>query len=321
MKKQISILSIVIVLLTLITSSCSVDDVGTTASKNSQLSVKVNGISTRTGTGIVSDFTSGNSIGIFLTGTGYAQNEVTSYSTNGTTWSAITPIYLTGNTGNVFAVYPAKTALTGSTLSGTSTFNVSVPTSDDFSGSAATDYMWGTGTSVSNVSTTTSQSTVTMKHALSKVSFIVNKDANYPTATGSGSITNITLSSATGRIVTSGTVTVGTGTFVPDATHGTSQNFSYSGTATINAYNTNPSKVVNATMLACPVAYTGSDFTLTMTIDGKTMSVTGFPAAPDWSGYCDYQYTITVSPTGLTVSNVSITPWVITPVGSTITAQ
>lgn len=319
MKKQM-ILMAMATSMTLL-AGCSKDEVTPSTGSSNQLAVSMASITTKAGTGVKAAWATNDEIGVFVTGTGYTP-AVTYYKTsNGTAWAFSTaPVYLIGNSASVYAVYPKATTLSGTTPDATSTFTASVPTADNFAASAATDYMWGTGTAVSN--NTTNASTITMKHALSKVSFIINKDVNYPTTAGTGNITNITLKSATNKIVTGGNVIVGTGTFTATTYNTGDLQYTPSATTYANVYNATPSTTVTATMLVCPVAYASADLALSLTIDGKTMPVTNFPISPDWHGYCDYQYTITVSPASLVVTSVNITAWTPTPItGTPITAQ
>jgi hypothetical protein len=318
-------------------SSCSNDDVHAPASKGSAtLAVNVANLSTKAdaATGMKSSFATSDSIGVFVVGTGYT-SVVTSYATAnggaawaygaynttdyGATWGKSTGIQLTGNDADVYAVYPARVKLSDNNPTAASTFNVSVPTSDDFAESGATDYLWGKGgAKVNSNSVDNSKTTITMKHALSKVSFIINKSATYPAAASAGKITKIALSSAAGKIVTGGTTIVGTGAFAPTTYNTGDLTYTSASDTYINAYNaTTPPTNVTASFLAAPVAYLGSDLALSITIDGKTMTVTNFPVAPDWSGYKDYQYTITVNPTSLVVSSVIISPWTVTTVTPT----
>lgn len=305
-------------------AGCSKDEVTPSTGSSNQLAVSMASITTKAGTSVKTVWAANNEIGVFVTGTGYTP-AVTNYKTSdGTAWTFSTaPVYLIGNPASVYAVYPANTQLSGTTPDATSTFTASVPATDDFAASGATDYMWGIGTKTVSNATGDNATVITMKHAFSKVSFIINKDVNYPTTAGTGNITGITLSSAGNKIVTGGSVIVGTGVFTP-ATYNTGDlQYTPSAATYINAYNaTTPSAVVTATLLACPVAYASADLALSLTIDGKTMPVTNFPTSPDWHGYCDYQYTITVSPTSLAVTSVTITAWTPTPItGTPITAQ
>jgi hypothetical protein len=73
--------------------------------------------------------------------------------------------------------------------------------------------------------------------------------------------------------------------------------------------------------LVAPTTTALSGISLTMMIDGKTMTATGFPAAPTWLSGNSYTYTVTVSPTALTVSStVAITACTVGAGVSSITA-
>jgi hypothetical protein len=290
--------------------SCSQNDTTASGGAGSELKVKTTGITARAGEKTA--WAANDEIGIFVTGTGYTP-VVTNYkTTDGTIWAFSTaPISLTGNPASVYAVYPAATALSVTTpataLDATSTFTTSAPATDDFAASGATDYMWGTGTAVSNA-TGNNTSTVTMHHALAKLSFIVVKSANYPTGTTAGKINAITLTSAGSEIVTSGTVKISDGTFTAGTPTVASLAYSLSTAININEVG---ATAKTAYMLVCPnTAFTTGDLTFSVTVDGKTMPISGLTAVPSWAGGNNYTYTITISPAGLAVvSPVTITPW------------
>lgn len=279
-----------------------------TETAKNELGIVVDAIGTRA---IKSGFIAADEVSVFVTGTGYTPALV-NYKYSGTAWApsggAGTGIKLVGNAASVYAFYP-KT-LTLSALSAAGTFPVTLLAADDFSATATPDYLWGTGTTVSNLTPgTTNTSTLTLKHALAKISFVINADANYPITGGSGALTKIELLSAGTKLVTAGTVAVGTGAFAATASIGAA--FTYTGTKTINAA---AGTTITASALEAPIKYTATDFVLKLTIDGKAMVVTGFPAAPDWSDASkNYVYTITVSPTELVLaSTVVINDWTAT---------
>lgn len=316
-------LSIIAILAAAIFASCSNEENNTIPVDKNELQIELTDMS-NTRSGAKTSFVTNDQIGLFITGTGYTPG-VVNYKTSdaGINWAPAggvgSGIKLTGNTANVYAFYPTASTLS-TPLSATSTFPMSIPATDDFAATAATDYLWGTGTQVTNLSAAACKSTLTFKHALSKVSFIINKSVDYPATTPPGQITQIKLSSAATNIVTNGTVVVSTGAFTT-GTKSSSVTLTPGATTYINAYNATPSTTIVAYMLAAPVNYTGGDLVLTLTIDGKAMAVTGFPTAPDWSAYKDYQYTITVSPTELVVSSVTITAWAVDTTANGMTAN
>ena len=292
-------------------SACSQSDTPNSVSSN-VMKVKTAGISTRANE--KTSWVAGDEIGIFVTGTGYTP-AVTDYKTSdGSTWSAVSaPIYLSGQNASVYAAYPFATAQTISTLTSGGTFAVSAPVSDDFQADGATDYMWGTGTSVNNAASGNT-TTITMNHVMAKLTFVIVKDANYPAGTSIGKISNITIGTGANKdIVTSGTTQVGNGLFSATTSDNVSS-LSYvpsDGTASINEAGVS---AVTAYMLVCPnTSFTSGEVSFSLTIDGKTMIVSGLPTASpiSWVGGNNYTYTITVSPAGLAIATpVIITPWI-----------
>jgi len=299
---------------------CSSDDTDPKIqAQNRQLNIVVHDIATKS---VKSTFVADDEIAVFVNGTGYTP-VVTSYKYNGTNWSPSLGtdkgIMLTGNTANVYACYPADVTLNELTPNGT--FDITTPETNDFAATSTSERLWATGTIASNlVPGTSNVSTLTFNHSLAKVSFILVSDGNYPVTNGSGVVTKIALSSSSSKIVKDGTVKISDGTFTPSATLVPSLTYTSGSTTVINAKG---SSNIKAYCLVAPVNYTTGDLVLKITIDNKEMTVSNFPATPNWSAAGnDYQYTITVSPTELSVSNTTvIKDWIATPVGDVITAK
>jgi hypothetical protein len=306
-------------------ASCSKDDfTANSQDGKSPLSVVVGGINTKaikTGT----QFVTNDIIGVFIAGTGYT-SAVSKYTYNGTTWSAETgkDIWLTGNAATVYGFYPATLISNTPAPTASTTFNVSVPVTDDFTATGSSDNLWAKpSVTASNSDDASTKATLVFHHSLAKISFIFVADASYPLATGTGKLTEIKLSSAGSKIVMGGTVKVD-GTFTANAASGASVTYSLAAGSTINASNiTVANRVVNTYAMVAPVDYTTTgDFTLKATIDGKAMTVSGFPAIPNWSDAGkNYVYTITVSPAQLKINTVTISDWAVSPDGTTITAS
>lgn len=264
-----------------------------------------------------SSFADGSKIALFVSGTGYTP-ALTTFTLGGTTWTPNAPIYLTGNTANVYGYYPSTASNSGIADANT-TINATIyskgtdvaPLEESFSGVGQTDYMWATPASATNLDPNTSNVvTLTFNHALTRIAFVINKDANYPTATGSGAITSIKLTNGgTQKFTTAGTFKVSDGTFTATTSTATSIEFT-AASKTINAYNVTPLTTEVACGLVAPTTTALSSIGLQMTIDGKTMTAAGFPAAPSWEKGKSYTYTVTVSPTTLTVSStVTVAAW------------
>ena len=304
------------VLASLLLASCSKEDIK--VSKELNVLAGIGSFSTRA---LVTDasFTSGSAIAVFVTGTGYTST-ATTYTLSGTTWTAVAPIYLTGNPASVYGYYPANAANSGGTLSAASTVTATlfaapssgISTEASFTGANQTDYMWATPKTVDSKSNDTVS--MTYNHALTRIAFVIVKDANYPTAPGSGIITSIQLIAATAILPTAGTFKVSDGTFM--ATTGSNAStlqFTPAATTYINAAGTSTE---TACGLVAPTTTALTGIGLTMIIDGKTMTANGFPSSPTWLSGNSYTYTVTVSPTALIVSpTVTIAPWTVgTPV-------
>jgi hypothetical protein len=272
-------------------------------------------------------FSAGQIVGVFVTGTGYTP-ALSKYTLSGTTtWTPDAPIYLTGQTATVYGYFP-NTATNSGTLNASTTITTtlfSAPTSGtstetSFTGAGQADYLWATPTTASNLTAgTTNLATLAFNHALSRISFIIKKDANYPTAAGSGNITSIKLTAGSAILPTLGTAKVADGTFTATtASNATNLQLTPASTTYINAAGVTTE---TACVLLAPTTTALTGIGLQMTIDGKTMTATGFPAAPTWVKGTSYAYTVTVSPTSLVVNTVTITDWTAGTAVTSITAQ
>jgi hypothetical protein len=271
-----------------------------------------------------------NKIAVFVTGDGYAP-ALTTYTYDGSSWTPDAPIYLTGHQANVYGYYPATAANSGAPLSSITTitaklFDAPVPvggisTELSFTGAGQTDYMWASPNLASNsIPNTSNVVALTYKHALTRIAFIIKRDASYPTATGSGSITNISLTAGSAILPTAGTFVVSNGVFAADVTTLASTLQFTSATKTINLSTDGTTETACGLVAPTTTALTGIG--LTMTIDGKTMTAVNFPDAPVWLSGNSYTYTVTVSPTALTVSStVTVATWTAGTGVSNITAQ
>jgi hypothetical protein len=309
-------------MVSLVLAGCSSKD---EVKNPNELYVSVSGIAKSSTRSLVTDasFTSGSAIAVFVTGTGYTP-AVTTYTLSGTTWNPNTSIYLTGNQASVYGYYPStatctplsSTGLVSASLFGAPSSGVSTEAS--FTGASQTDYMWATPKTADNNGNNTV--TMTYNHALTRIAFVIKKDANYPTAALSGAIANIRITAATAILPTAGTFVVSNGTFAATTgSNATTLQLTPVGTTYINA---NGVTTETAYCLVAPTTTALTGIGLTMTIDGKTMTAAGFPAAPTWLSGNSYAYTVTVSPTALIVSStVTVAAWTVGAGVSSITAQ
>lgn len=267
---------------------------------------------------LVSAFNSGDQIGIFINGTGYTSLVATYTKAAEDPWispaSAANKIYLSEQAETVYGFYPASATATLDNA-GTSTIAATVAASDLFNATGQADYMYATGAStdggvtfppvtVSNL-TGANSATLVFHHALSKLSFVINRASTY---SGTGTVTDIKLTSTDASNLFStgtGTMKVSDGTL---ALGSTAADIEYTGTVTSNAYSSTASTTATAVQLVSPKSTTAG-ITLYLTVDGKVMSTTLPSTATAWAAGKNYIYTITVNGTELIVQSVSINAW------------
>ncbi|MBP1593194.1 MAG: putative exported lipoprotein [Bacteroidetes bacterium] len=316
-------------------AACSSDDSPTVKSDKNELGVSAlvtSSVSTRA---MVDNFAGTNKIGIFVSGTNYTP-KVALYTFDGTsTWSAPTlsadKIYLSNETATVYGFYPADATINGSLANdGTNKVDITVPATQNIDGATGiVDYMYATAALDGSVYPLATASNETNKdkvdlvfhHALSKISFVINKGESY---SGNGKLSKITLANntvvpGTPRFSTGNlTMAVATGNIATLGTTTGVDNLVIEGTAIdINAYNATPLTTVVTKTLFPPMAST-ADITLKLVIDGKEMSVALPATAPadKWLAGKNYTYTVTVNGTNLIVNSVTILGWDNIPSGS-----
>lgn len=301
-------------------ASCSKDDMPAGSPADGELGVSAivtGSVSTRA---LVTGFSAGDKIAVFTTGTGYTPKVAAYTYVDGTTqWTspadAADKIFLSNQTATVYGYYPSTATvnpgsgvLTNDALNNIET-TFTYPEAS-FNAAGQTDYLYATAAisgSVYPIATATNSSPsvdLYMHHAASKLSFVINKAESY---SGTGSLTSVKLSKTGGFYAGSGAMLVENGVF----SMGTVNEISFTGTATINAYNAVPSTVVTAFGLAAPVT-DRSGITLEIIVDGKAMTVALPAIAPAdvWEPGKDYTYTITVKGTELIVNSVSVVDWI-----------
>ncbi len=327
-------------LVSLMMASCSNDNEVPAAFRGSELGVSTL-ISGAGSTRALTDaFAENNKIGVFVKGTDYIPllAAYTCPADPAGVWTSSTTetekIYLANETATVYAFYPyASDAISNSTDDTQGDYytaiNVNIPSTQQFNAADVADYMYattregdGVGTSytyplakASNAAADGSgvydnKVDLYMHHALSKLSFVINKAESY---LGTGALSELTLAT-----VTPGTPKFKTGALTMSLTNGVisgaaaSELLTVTGPSdlTINAYADPASTTVTTAALVAPLTAT-SGITLTLTIDGKVMSV-ALPAAgsaAQWLAEKNYTYTLTVKGSELIVNSVSILPW------------
>ena len=262
-----------------------------------------------------SSFGNGSDIGIFVTGTGYTP-VVTIYTYDGSAWSlrttpAQSPIYLTKNEATVYGFFPVTEPSTSQPITAnTSDKTIPVTIASSYSGftvpESQADYLYATdgnsATTMEKVSKASSTALLTFYHALSQLSFIVNKAEDFG---GTGNLTSLSVTAASSNITGTGTLKLdGTGITLSGSP---SKSITMTGSVIINAYNTTPSSNVIAKALVAPFA-TAQNVTLNMTIDGQ--DYTGTINDVTWTAGSNHVYTVTVGGGTLTISPVSIKDWI-----------
>jgi len=262
-----------------------------------------------------SSFGKGSDIGIFITGTGYTP-AVTIYTYDGSTWSlktttpAQSPIYLTKNEATVYGFYPTIEPSTSDAITadtGAKTIPVTIASNyKEFDvPSTQADYLYAKdasdGSKMAEVTKSAATASLKFYHALSQLSFIVNKAKNFG---GTGTLTSLKVEAASDNITGSGMLQLdGSGITLSETA---SKSIELTGSDTINAYSATPSTNVIATALVAPLT-TSQNVKLTMTIDG--VDYTGTISNAEWEAGKKYSYTVTVGGGELIIESVSIKDW------------
>lgn len=317
-----------IVLLTVLTAlfcGCSNQEAEQIIEKSepSELGISVNKLSvTRT---YINEFVLNSEIGVLITGANYTA-KYAKYKYDGTKyWNPpalkTDKLILTDNSANVFAFYPADTQIGDGnpanwTADDKNKLTVDLPQDVNFDLSNTKDYMYATSDPdktlvpivVSN-KLNENRADLYFHHALSKLSFIINRAESYRLA---GKLTKIKFSHTDNIFMTgASSMSLTDGTF----TGGTMANFlQLSGTE----IDTNPydaiGHVVPTTVitsgLVTPIAST-TGVNVTLTVDGQDLTGTIPTTAPGdaWRPGQSYVYTITVKDNSLNIATVAIIPW------------
>jgi hypothetical protein len=276
---------------------------------------------------LVDGFTAeADKVALFVTGgsdvSNYYVPKVGIYTWGSTTWTALaedTKIYLSDQEATVYGFYPSDAVTSPATLTNDGANKIGITVSNsttDFSGSAQLDYMYATGRTgtdpsynyplakaSNDVDNNKNKVDLYFHHALSKLSFVVNRDASY---NGAGLLTSVKLSKT-------GQFTSGTGTMLikDGKIEGltAADGITFTGTATINTVALPGAVLVKG--LVAPTTSLAADIDLTLKIDNKSMTVK-LPVNTfnKWEAGNNYTYTVTVKGTELVVSSVAILAWI-----------
>jgi hypothetical protein len=303
---------------TMLASCSNEDETTTTSAGKSELGVSAvitGAVVTR---GLTDAFAAADTIGVFIDNQTGGETDYTpataTYTYGATNWVAPASgkIYLTNQVATVYAFYPR--GVEGDVDYTAKTLKVNVDSVQNFSATSQIDYMFATARSGAEGSYTYPLAVASnavgnydvslfFHHALSKLSFIVNKESSY---TGAGLLTSVRLTKDAGFLAGSDLGTVSLGDGVISGLHAT-YDIVFAGSTTINA--AAGTTVLVEGLVAPIVATTG--ISLTLTIDGKNMIVTLPATAPAdaWLQGKNYTYTINVQGTELSVVSVAITAW------------
>ena len=230
----------------------------------------------------------GSKIGVKLVksdGTNYDNqpyNNIYYSTTDGATWTidATKSILLSSTEGKAYAYFPY--------VENASLDFTAIPIESANDPTNQTDYMFGN--EASGLKNSNATASFTMSHAMSIVNFEIKKGSY----TGTGAITAVKMSGNTAS--NTGTMNAEAGTVAA-----TNAGYEFTSTNSLTLGNSSTGKFI--------VVPSGSssklDFKVTM--DGQTY--TASTAAVELENGQVYKYTLTMNSTGLTVSQVTVTPW------------
>jgi hypothetical protein len=271
----------------------------------------LNTASTAAGTRTALSVFSGQTIGVFVEGTGYSP---TTYSTctvnsSGSTSSLSPDIYLNAE-ASVYGFYPV-TDVTLASPTSSSKIPVTILSGDDLSGTSQTDYLYAVADyateSGDKVSKTYPTVDLVFHHALAELTFNLNRSSTYA---GTCKLTKIELSTSgsTSYFQTGTTnMAVSDGTF--DAfSSSTTTALTFSSTTGVTLSSSDVSTAV-ATVLVAPQTFP-ADTQVTLTVDGETYTTALPTGVTSWAAGSNYIYKFKITGETLTVdNNVIISDW------------
>lgn len=306
--------------LTVLLAGCSSEE-SSSVSPNSPISLGVKaGISnlkTRTGEGIIIGdvFPDQSQIKVLATGDGY-DVQSSSYKWSSNKWSTSSQILLVNHLAAVYAYYPIDAETTGAfTNDDSNAIKVyetsATPTS--MAGDKDTDFMYAIPTYASGqlgVSNLYPEVNLDFKHALAKLTFIVNKDPDY---SWQGVLSSFKIVDSSSPFRSSPTeMYLKDGTFKASQSMLNEKQFVPNDVLYIN--NESTSIAVTAVVLLYPRTKGSSDTEPTkmvFKIDNKEMELVLNSIGPqtNWTAGYNYVFKVVVKPTGLQLTSVSIGAW------------
>ena len=316
----------------LLTAGCGDDQNTGTAENNDPVELRISPRVTLT-RGVVDGtaFADGTTVAVYAEGTDYTadkSNNYAKYKYSSSAWNSdgSDKIYLTNAEATIYAYYPTddKHNITNLTIPVTLLEGTEATTITAVNNVTGTSIAAATGEvdcmyampvlKVTNKSNQTKGVELTMKHALSMVSFRVYKAADYE---GTGKLTKIVLKNVdTGTTLSKGaspTMNIKTGAI----TEGTPTAATY--TRTIKDGYTLEDTAAGAgakkfSIMVLPISTIGNDkIQATFTIDGAEYTVK-LTAPSDnsgaWLAGKNHLYTVKLSGTELSISTITVTQWV-----------
>ncbi len=271
-------------------SGCSNEETVSVSPDNTPVALSVSSASFPTVmTKAAVPLTSG-SIGVFLgTANGYTAINNVQYTYSAGAWTKTSggDIYLGSKAASVCAYYPYSASVTNSS---------SVSLQSQYYTTAA-DFCYAPY--ITNLVNSAPSAAFNMVHAYSRITFTITHDATY---TGTCNITGISLTNTGLKTVT--TLNLTNGTYATGTTGSVS--FNPSITSIASGANT------TAGVLLVPVTGLTGNIDLVFTVDGLSFS-TSLPvstaALATLSAGVNYQISVTIKYTSLTINSVSTTDW------------
>lgn len=287
---------------------CSNEDNASTFSQKRELDLLATVSQSQHTRALISDFATDDEIGVFITGTDYTP-QVASYKLKLTGWSneGAKKIYLGVTEATVYAYYPATLSPTTTLANGDANLlNITLPKeSTGLLGEGQTDLMFATPYPAVSLSSVVPA--LEFNHSLSKLSFVVNAGWGY---TDSKTITAFKINKVSSFNYGDATMAVKDGAINWGATPQTTPSFTFSGSATMNDYNTTPA-TKNVLECLMPPSSGNTDVSITLTINGvnKTVNLPSNNGSEVWAAGNNYKYTITVYGPSLVISPAQIVDW------------
>ena len=258
-------------------------------------------------------------IGIFVSGGSY-KREVSYYTYKGQKWQYpnVSRIYLNEDTATVYGFYPSNATLLPLTKDSLHKVQIRIQKSDTtFTDINQLDYMYATGAydeannnypefKICYKDKEINVANLYFHHALSQVSFIINKSKDYK---GTGKLTQLELKTVKTNpfYIGKGTMDVSSGKILLSDT---CTCLTFSGHTSINAYANPTSQEISVSRLLPPMDNL-NNIILSLTIDGTQIEV-ALPVnlVSKWEKEKKYVYTLCLDNSNLTFDNFILDDWI-----------